>query len=72
MKKEINGMEQIDTPEQDVSVPQEILSDFVRRTHVNNAFAVVQPIGLYCMDTGGATAINGATFAVKLLDAAVY
>jgi hypothetical protein len=36
---------------------------------VQNAYAIVLPIGFYCMDTFGTSPINGSTFAIKFNDA---
>jgi hypothetical protein len=36
---------------------------------VQNAYAVVLPIGFYCMDTFGTSPINGRTFAIKFNNA---
>ena len=48
------------------AIPQrDILAGFINFAHEQNALAIIQPIGLFCMETMGETALSGGTFAVK-------
>jgi hypothetical protein len=52
-------------PAMDADVEHEIFAEFINLAHRQNAVAIIQPVGLYCMETMGETAICGATFAAK-------
>lgn len=47
---------------------RENFSKFIDMAHKQNAVAIIQPVGLFCMDTMGKSALNGGTFAVRFTD----
>lgn len=52
-------------PAMDANPQRDVLARFIKFAHEQNALAIIQPIGLFCMETRGESAFSGGTFAAK-------